>query len=114
MADIVLTTTVPEAYVKEVTDAFVAVGGASFRLEINKHNHVFEKNPASADCSMVISERDVEGGETLKDYSERMLRSLGLMVVRSYAKWLDTKQRYHPAIEAIERPKQNVDDGAII
>jgi hypothetical protein len=107
MADVILENTIPDAHVSTVTDAFLAIGGAMIRLEIDKHDPELR-----AETTIVLEAKDES--ESLKDYGERVLRTLGLMAVKAYDKFLDERDRYRPAVEAVAPPADDVDDNAIL
>lgn len=109
MADVILSNKILDVDVQRVLESFLAVGDASFRLQINKRMPSGDRQ--QSDWTMQIHGKTPV--ENYQDYGERMLRSLGIMVLRAYDKYLDEKDKYQPAIAAINPPAHDVPDDII-
>ena len=108
MADVILETTVPDAAVTRVLNAFTTI--TDCHMEISARGHGDPDNEFDGRWDFSI-EPQAEG-ENSKAFGERVLRSLGLAVVKMVDKAEDTV-RYRDAVAAVAPPESDVPDDVL-
>jgi len=107
MADILLEVTIPDAHTTTVLAAFDAIAGNRMTIEnsdppVGSHGHFeFSIDPK------------VDGGETDKQFGERVTREL----IKSIIKMVDKSEdetRYRTDIAAVSPAAEDVDEGVVI
>lgn len=102
MADINLTITIPNTHLSRAIEYMNLLGGTIFNLEVEKLDL-----RATARSRNPLPE---QGTETNKEYAERVFRVLGVTLFDAIDTFLDERDRYKPAIQAIEPPVSDVPD----
>ena len=108
MPDVILEVTVPDAAVTKVLDAFTTI--ADCHMEISARGHGDPVNEFDGRWDFSIDPQ--AEGENSKAFGERVLRSLGLAVVKMVDKAEDTI-RYRDQIAAVVPPESDVPDNIL-
>jgi hypothetical protein len=111
MADVILNVTIPDAHVASAVQYMALAGGARLRLEIDKpapdpSNDL--RGEAVPRTGGVLIEQ--QSAETNKQYGERILKTLGVMLFDAIDKFLDERDRYRPQVAAVVPPESDVPD----
>ena len=113
MADVILEVTIPDAAITRVTNAFTTI--ADTHLEIHARG---SRDPEAVDPEFEFSGKwdfridPQAGGETMKQFGERVLRSLGLAVIKMVDLSEDTI-RHADAVAAVDPPASDVSDDVL-
>ena len=108
MADVILEVTIPDAATTKVLNAFTAI--ADTHLEIHARGSGDPETEFRGKWDFRIDPQ--AGGETAKDFGERVLRSLGLAVVKMVDLAEDTI-RHADAVAAVDPPASDVSDDVL-
>jgi hypothetical protein len=106
MADVVLNITVPDAWTTKVLSAFNAITDTHITIDAR------DPDPASFNGRWDFTIAAKGGGESNKQFGERVLRELGKAVVHMVDKAEDY-DRYKTAVAAVPPAESDVPDGVL-
>ena len=109
MADVILNTTVPDAWAVKVLDAFNIIANTHMMIEAKGHASSPEDE---FDGHWDFRIEDKQPAETNKQFGERVLRELGKAVVHMVDKAEDDI-RYRGEVAAITPPSSDVPDNIL-
>ena len=90
---------VPDASQSRVVESFDGMANRSIQLNFNGLKFEF-----------IYTERDTSGGETYKQFAQRVLKELGKLLMNIYETEKDFRERYLPEREAVELPNIVIPD----
>jgi hypothetical protein len=101
MANITLQIEIPENWVSRVQESFNGMANNKIEMQFERVNHDFEYP-------------EKQNGESQVQFAERILRELAKSLIKIYELDKDFKERYIPAVNAIEQPNINVPNDILI
>jgi len=103
MADVQLTITIPDAYVTRAVNAFTTITDTHMTIEARGHGDPENEFNGRWDFSI-----EPKGDtETMKEFGERVFRSLGLAIINMVDKAED-ETRFRTEVQAIVPPASDV------
>ena len=110
MPDVTLSITIPDAHTTRVLDAFTKVAGAHIEIMAHGDGDSPEDHERFGHWSFTIDPKGV--AETQIEFGERVLRTLGIAVLR-LVDYAEDQDRYRAAVATIPSADQDVPDNIL-
>lgn len=108
MADVILTVTIPDAYVTKTLAAFNTIVGCHMTIEARGHGDPEIEFDGRWDFTILPKQT----GENNKQFGERVIRELGKAVLKMVDKAED-ETRYRTQVAAVVPPASDVPDNIL-